>query len=59
MPGLFQELSVGEDVKFSTPPDTSDGYKDFMKQQLASRCPLRSADRRLLGSLMKRLTVQT
>jgi lambda family phage portal protein len=34
MPGLFQELSVGEDVKFSTPPGTSDGYKDFMKQQL-------------------------
>jgi lambda family phage portal protein len=33
-PGLFQELGVGEDVKFSEPPGTSDGYKDFMKQQL-------------------------
>lgn len=33
-PGIFQQLEPGEDVKFSTPPGTGDGYKDFMRQQL-------------------------
>jgi lambda family phage portal protein len=33
-PGLFQELSPGEEVEFSKPPDAGSGYKDFMRQQL-------------------------
>jgi lambda family phage portal protein len=33
-PGVFQELGPGEEVKFSDPPGTTDGYKDFMRQQL-------------------------
>jgi lambda family phage portal protein len=33
-PGIFQELAPGEDVTFSTPPDISSGYGDFMRQQL-------------------------
>lgn len=32
-PGIFQELGVGEDVKFSDPPDAN-GYADFMRQKL-------------------------
>jgi len=33
-PALLQALNPGEDIKFSTPPGTSDGYRDFMRQQL-------------------------
>jgi lambda family phage portal protein len=33
-PGIFQELAPGEEVKFSDPPDTGNGYRDFMRQQL-------------------------
>lgn len=33
-PGIIQELLPGEEVKFSTPPGTSDGYRDFTRLQL-------------------------
>ena len=32
-PGIAQELAPGEDVKFSTPPDSGANYADFMRQQ--------------------------
>jgi lambda family phage portal protein len=32
-PGYFNDLAPGEDVKFATPPST-EGYADFVKQQL-------------------------
>lgn len=33
-PGIMQELDPGEEIVFSEPPGTSNGYKDFMRQQL-------------------------
>lgn len=32
--GMLQELAEGEDVVFSEPPGTSDGYKEFTRAQL-------------------------
>jgi len=32
--GMLQELAEGEDVVFSAPPGTSDGYKEFTRAQL-------------------------
>jgi lambda family phage portal protein len=37
-PGTFQELDLGEDVKFSDPPDVQSGYADFTKAQLRAAC---------------------
>lgn len=37
-PGLFQELSPGENVTFSDPPDAIQGYADFMRAQLLKAC---------------------
>ena len=33
-PGTMQELAPGEEVEFNTPPGSSTGYPDFMRQQL-------------------------
>jgi len=33
-PGLFQELSPGEDVTFSKPPETGAAYSEFMRANL-------------------------
>lgn len=33
-PGLLQELGEGEDVEFSEPPGTPDGYKEFTRAQM-------------------------
>jgi lambda family phage portal protein len=33
-PGIMQELSPGEEVTWSDPPDVGPGYPDFMRQQL-------------------------
>ncbi|KXA71066.1 phage portal protein [Bordetella hinzii] len=33
-PGVLQELGEGEDVEFSEPPGTPDGYKEFTRAQL-------------------------
>lgn len=33
-PGILQELLPGEEVIFSEPPGTSDGYRDFTRMQL-------------------------
>lgn len=33
-PGVLQELGDGEDVEFSDPPGTPDGYKEFTRAQL-------------------------
>lgn len=33
-PGTVQELSSGEEVDFSEPPEMGSGYKDFTRQQL-------------------------
>jgi lambda family phage portal protein len=35
-PGAFQALDPGDDVTFSEPPDPSQTYPDFMRQQLLS-----------------------
>jgi len=35
-PGIFQELSPGEEVEFSDPPDPPSTYPSFMRQQLMS-----------------------
>lgn len=32
--GLMQELNPGEEITFSEPPGPTNGYKDFMRQQL-------------------------
>lgn len=32
-PGLVQELAPGEDVKFSTPPDSGANYSEFIRSQ--------------------------
>lgn len=36
--GTMWQMEPGEDVRFSDPPDTGSGYKDFMRQQLLAIC---------------------
>lgn len=36
IPGMFQELQAGEDVKWSTPPDAGSNYPSFMQLQLGA-----------------------
>ncbi|MFA5632679.1 MAG: phage portal protein [Porticoccaceae bacterium] len=33
-PGLLQELGEGEDIEFSEPPGTPDGYREFTRSQM-------------------------
>ncbi len=58
-PALFQELAPGEDVKFSTPPGTPDGYVDFMRQQLFAICAATGVPYEVLTGDMKGVSDRT